>query len=394
MKLTRVLIIMENLPVPADRRVWQEATALVRSGYQVCIICPTGHGLNYRYEHLDGIHIYRHPLPTDTNSKIGYVVEYSAALLWEFLIAWKVYFKHGFDVIHGCNPPDTIFLVALVFKMLGKKFIFDHHDLSPELFKVKFGKNRMLHRILSVLERLTFLTADVVITTNESYRAIAVERGGMAPDRVFVVRSGPDLSKFKPNTVRKWCPEDRRFLVGYVGVMGSQDGVDKLLRVVHRIIHRLRRTDVHFLLIGGGPEFTRMKGYAIELEIQDHTTFSGFLMGDELYSALSAIDVGVGPDAKNDYNDKCTMNKIMEYMAFSKPVVQFDLAEGRATAQQASLYVENNDEGLFAQCIVELLDDPARREEMGKIGHGRIEGRLDWKYEIPNLLAAYSALRK
>lgn len=392
MTIKRVLIIVENLPAPADRRVWQEATTLVRSGYQVCVICPIGYGFNDRYEQLDGVHIYRHPLPIDANSRMGYVAEYSAALFWEFLLAWKVFFKHGFDVIHACNPPDTIFLVAIVFKLLGKKFIFDHHDLNPELFKIKFGKEGILYRILYVFERLTYLTANVAIATNESYRKIALERGGMAPDRVFVVRSGPDTSKFKASALKSWLPDDRQFLVGYVGVMGSQDGVDKLLRVAHCVIHRFARTDIHFLLIGGGPELARMKEYAIELQIQDYTTFSGFLMGDELFSALGAIDVGVGPDAKNDYNDKCTMNKIMEYMACSKPVVQFDLTEGRATAQQASLYVENNDEERFAQCVVDLVDNPDRRVEMGTIGRRRIEDTLDWKYEVANLLAAYDAL--
>ncbi|MGH2567389.1 MAG: glycosyltransferase family 4 protein [Bacteroidota bacterium] len=392
MSQKRVLMIVENLPVPADRRVWQEATALSKAGYKVCVICPTGKGFDRRYERVDDIHIYRHPLPVDARNSLGYIAEYSAALFWEFVLAWKIFFRHGFDVIHGCNPPDLIFLVALVFKPLGKKFIFDHHDINPELFKIKYGKEGMMYRILGILERLTFFSANVSIATNDSYRRIAIERGGMAPDKVFVVRSGPDLSKLRACEPRSSLAKGRRFLVGYIGVMGSQDDVDKLLRVAHCLVHRMGRHDVQFLLIGGGPELARMKALAEELEVGDYVTLSGFLLGDELCSAMSSIDIGVGPDAKNDYNDKCTMNKIMEYMAFSKPVVQFDLTEGRATAHEASLYIKDNNEEEMARCIVDLLDDPEKRAQMGQLGRKRIEDVLDWKYEVPHLLAAYTAV--
>ena len=383
----RVLIIVENLPVPFDRRVWQEAQALRDAGYQVSVICPTGQGHEERREEIDGIAIYRHPLPVEGKGVMGYLVEYPTALFWQFLLAWRVFRERGFDVIHACNPPDDIFLVGLFFKLFGKRFLFDHHDINPELYEVKFGRRDLLYKVLLFMERMTFRTADVVISTNESYKEIALSRGGMDPGRVFVVRSSPDLGRLRPGPPNDALRNGRRFLVGYVGVMGAQDGIDILLRIIHDIVYRLERKDVQFLLIGGGTELEGMKRYAAKLNLTEFVTFTGFLRGQELIDTLGSIDVGVCPDPKDPYNDKCTMNKVMEYMALGKPLVQFDLTEGRYSARDAALYAR--DERDFSAKLLQLLDNPGLREKMGRYGRQRMENELDWRFEVPKLLDAY-----
>jgi glycosyltransferase involved in cell wall biosynthesis len=388
----RVLIIVENLPSPFDRRVWQEATTLRDAGYFVAIICPTGKGCEARHETLEGIDIYRHPLPVEAHGALGYALEYGAALCWEFVLAFKVLRRHGFDAIHACNPPDLIFLVGGFFKLFfGKRFIFDHHDINPELYEAKFGRRDVFYRLMVWMERLTFRTADVSIATNESYRRIALERGGMDADKVFVVRSGPKLDRLRIVPPVEALKRGRRFLVGYVGVMGRQEGIDHLLRAAARIVHELGRDDVQFGLVGGGTSLEAMRAYARELGIEAHVTFTGRVPDDELLAMLNTADVCVNPDVANEMNDKSTMNKIMEYMALGKPIVQFDLTEGRCSAREASLYAKRNDDADFADCIVALLDDPERRARMGEFGRQRVLHELEWKYEAPKLLAAYDA---
>lgn len=390
----RVLIIVENLPVPFDRRVWQEATTLKDAGYEISIICPIGKGYEQRYEILDGIHIYRHPLPLEAEGAVGYFVEYSSALFWELVLACRVAFKRGFDIIHACNPPDTIFLVGAVFKLFGKKFIFDHHDINPELYEAKFKRRDFFYRLLVLFERLTFKTANVSIATNNSYKQIAIERGGMSPERVFVVRSGPNLDRLKLlPPVNAW-KNGRTYMVGYVGVMGKQEGIDYLLQAARYIVVDLKRTDVQFCLVGGGTSLDEMKKYAAELNIADYVTFTGRAPDQVLLEVLNTADVCVNPDIANEMNDKSTMNKIMEYMALGKPIVQFDLTEGRFSAQEASLYAEKNNFIDMAEKIVYLLDNPALRQKMGAVGRSRIENELEWKYEVPKLLAAYAAVDK
>jgi glycosyltransferase involved in cell wall biosynthesis len=393
-KKRRVLIIVENLPSPFDRRVWQEATSLRDAGYEVTIICPVGIG--YATEKFlieDGIHIYRHSLPLEAEGAIGYLVEYSAALFWEFFLAFKVLFTRGFDVIHACNPPDLIFLVGGFFKFFfGKKFLFDHHDINPELYEAKFGRRDFFYKLMVLFERLTFKTANISIATNESYKKIALERGGMDPKRVFVVRSGPKLDRLKIIPPVESLKSGRRFLVGYVGVMGKQEGIDYLLQAAAHIVNKMGRKDVHFGLVGGGTSLEEMKRYAQELGIADYVTFTGRVLDQQLLEMLNTADVCVNPDAANEMNDKSTMNKIMEYMALSKPIVQFDLAEGRFSAQDASLYAKNNDAVDMAEKIVALLDDPERRKSMGEFGRNRVLNELEWKYEVPKLLAAYEKL--
>jgi glycosyltransferase involved in cell wall biosynthesis len=389
----RVLIIVENLPLPFDRRVWQEARTLRDAGYSVSIICPKGPGCERGYEELDGIAIYRHSMPFEASGALGYLGEYTWALLAEFILSLRVlFFGGGFDVIQACNPPDTIFLIGGFYKFFGKKFIFDHHDINPELYVAKFNRKDFFYRLLLTLERWTFKTADVCIATNDSYRRIAIERGGVSPSRVFVVRSGPDLSRLKilpPDPALK-C--GRRFLVGYVGVMGRQEGIDGLLTAVRHIVHDLGRQDIHFGLVGGGTSLSEAKALAKELGLDEFVTFTGRVPDDELLAMLNTADICVNPDVANDMNDKSTMNKIMEYMALGKPIVQYDLTEGRVSAQDASLYAAKNDPIDLANKMLTLLDDQALRQRMGVIGRERVRTVLAWDHEVPRLLAAYEAL--
>ena len=388
----KVLIIVENLPVPFDRRVWQEATTLQEAGYLVSIICPAGKDHERRKETLQGIHIYRYRLPMEGRGFLGYVIEYGWSLMAQFLLACRVLYERGFDVIHACNPPDNIFLIGGFFKVFGKRFLFDHHDINPELFEAKFGKRGLLYRALVLSERLTFMTAKVSIATNESYRQIAITRGRMDPAKVFVVRSGPDLTRVHTVAPNPSLKNGRQFLVGYVGVMGEQEGIDYLLRAVRIIVNDKDRQDVHFGLVGGGTELENMKLYAAELGISDYVTFTGRIPDEPMLEMLSTADICVNPDVANEMNDKSTMNKIMEYMALGKPVVQFDLTEGRRSALEASVYAKENDEEDLAEKIIELLGDEERRRRMGEYGRRRVEEELQWNYEAPKLLAAYDAL--
>jgi glycosyltransferase involved in cell wall biosynthesis len=391
----RILILVENLPSPFDRRVWQEAITLRAHGYGVSIICPTGKGYERHYEEIDGIHIYRYDLPIEAKGAKGYAIEYSAALFHSFRLAWKVRRDRGFDAIHACNPPDLLFLIGGFFKLFfGTKFLFDHHDISPELYEAKFGRRDFFWKLMLWLERMTFKTADVSIATNESYKKIAIERGGIAPSRVFVVRSGPMLDRLKIMPPVESLKKGRKYLVGYVGVMGKQEGIDYLLRTACHLIKDYGRTDIQFGLVGGGTELESLKIYAKELGIADYVTFTGRVPDKEMLEVLNTADICINPDIANEMNDKSTMNKIMEYMALGKPIVQFDLTEGRFSAQEASLYAKKNDEKDMAEKIIELLDSPERRNKMGEFGKNRVCNELEWKYEVPKLLQAYDELFK
>jgi glycosyltransferase involved in cell wall biosynthesis len=389
----RVLIIVQNLPVPFDRRVWQEATALSANGYQVAVICPAARGYTARYECLQGIHIYRHPLPLEARGAWGYVLEYATSLFWELLLSLRVLRRHGFDAIHACNPPDNIFIIGALFKLFARKrFLFDHHDINPELYEAKFGRRDLFYRLVRLSEWLTFLVADISIATNESYRRIALERGGMAPERVFVVRSGPSLERLRILPPVPRFKRGRRFLVGYVGVMGAQEGIPYLLEAARHIVHDLGREDVQFALVGGGPALEQMRRLSSQMRLDPYVDFLGRVPDATLLEVLNTADVCVNCDEVNPMNDKSTMNKIMEYMALGKPIVQFELTEGRFSAREASLYARPNDARDFAQRILELLADPERRERMGRFGRERVERHLAWEYEAPKLLAAYEAL--
>ena len=390
--MKRVLILVENLPSPFDRRVWQEATALRDAGYTVSIICPTGKGYEEKYQEIDGIAIHRYDLLLEAEGPLGYALEYYRALFWTFVLSWKVLFTRGFDVIHACNPPDLFFVIGGFFKLLGKKFVFDHHDINPELYEAKFGRRDFFWKLMVWLERMSFRVADVSIATNESYKKIAIERGGMDPDKVYVVRSGPKLDRLRILPPVPALKKGRTYMVGYVGVMGAQEGIDLLLMSARHLIIDMGRTDVHFGLVGGGTSLDQMKQLAQELGIADHVTFTGRVPDQELLEMLNTSDVCVNPDVANDMNDKSTMNKIMEYMALGKPIVQFDLVEGKYSAQAASLYANKNDPVDMARKIAELLDDPDQRARMGEYGRNRVINELEWVYEEPKLLAAYDRL--
>jgi len=388
----RVLIIVENLPCPFDRRVWQEARALSSAGYLMSIICPKAPGYEKSFERIDGIEIHRHRLPTEADGAFGYALEYGVALAMEFWLSLKILFGRGFDVIHACNPPDTIFLIGAFYKLFGKKYVFDHHDINPELYEAKFGKRGFGRKLLVALERMSFLTADRVISTNESYRSIAIGRGRKDPRHVHVVRSGPDLTRIKQVPPNPALRNGRRYLVGYVGVMGKQEGIDLLLQAVQLIVKQLGRTDIQFGLVGGGTELAAMRELARQLGVADYVTFTGRAPDAELLEMLNTADVCVNPDRANDMNDRSTMNKIMEYMALGKPVVQFDLTEGRVSAGDASWYARPNDVADLAEKIVALLADEAQRARMGALGRERIERVLSWQHEAPRLLAVYDNL--
>ncbi len=390
--MKNVLFLVENLPSPFDRRVWQEATTLKSAGYGVSIICPTGKGYEKHFEEIDGIAIYRYDLPVEAHGAVGYAIEYSLAMFWTFLLTWRVLFTRGFDAIHACNPPDLFFLIGGFFRLLGKKFVFDHHDINPELYEAKFGRRDFFWKLMVAFERLTFSTANVSIATNESYRRIAIGRGGMDPDKVFVVRSGPSLERLKVVPPVRALKNGRRYLVGYVGVMGKQEGIDLLLCAIRQIVDLHGRHDIQFGLVGGGTSLEEMKALARKLNIEDYVTFTGRVPDADLLAMLNTADVCVNPDIANEMNDKSTMNKIMEYMALGKPIVQFDLTEGRFSAQGASLYAKRNDPDDLAAKIIELVDDPQRCAEMGAYGRSRVENELEWHYEQPKLLAAYDSL--
>lgn len=385
----KVLIIVENLPVPFDPRVWKEACSLREHGYEVTVLCPKGKNYRKRYERLEGIHIYRHPMPKEGNGVLGYVCEFSCALFWEVSYSWWIYFRRGFHVIQGCNPPDDIFLVALPFKLLGVKYIFDHHDANPELYLSKYESKGLLYRAQQVLEKLTYRFSDVVMATNESYKELAVKRGGMSHEDVFVVRNGPDTDTFKLAPVNPLLRHGKKYLVGYVGTMSVQEGLDILLDVALHI-RNMGRRDVHFSCVGGGPGLAGLRQLVKEKNLGDMVDFTGRVPDQQLLDVLSTADVCVNPDKPCEMNDISTMIKIMEYMALGKPIVQFDLKEGRFSAGEASLYADNHRRVEdFAAKILWLLDHPEERKRMGEIGRRRVETELDWKFSVESLLAAY-----
>jgi glycosyltransferase involved in cell wall biosynthesis len=385
-----ILIIVENLPVPFDRRVWQEANTLRESGANVSIICPKMNEYTTSYEVINGIEIYRHPLPLEARGALGYLWEYSSALFWEFLLSWKIFFKKKFHVIHGCNPPDLIFLIAVFFKLFRVKYVFDHHDINPELFIAKYNKKGLFYRLLLLMERLTFATADFSIATNESYKEIATGRGKMAENKVQVIRSGPKLDRLKLLPPDKKYLRGRKYLVGYVGVIGEQEGIDLLLESISYICSQ--REDIQFAIVGGGSDLERMKLLSAEKGLDGFVDFYGRVSDDLLVSVLNTADVCVNPDKPTEMNNLSTMNKIMEYMALKKPIVQYDLKEGRFSAAEASLYIKNGDTKEFGDKIIYLIDNPDIRKSMGEFGYNRVVTELSWEYESEKLTGFYNQI--
>ncbi|MDE6326462.1 MAG: glycosyltransferase family 4 protein [Duncaniella sp.] len=386
----RILIIVENLPVPFDTRVWQEASTLAANGYTVSVICPKGKGYNDDYECIDGVHIYRHDLPTEGNGAIGYAREYFSALWNEYRLARKIYKKHGFHVIHGCNPPDDIYMVARMFRGKGVDYVFDHHDICPELYEAKFGKKSgLFYKSQLWLERNTYRHCTFAFVTNESYRRIAIERGGMAPDKVHVLRSGPRLERLVIRPPKPEIKRGRRFMIGYLGVIGQQEGIQYMLQAAKHIRDNMGRDDIFWGIVGGGPHLDELRRLCTSMGLDDIVEFTGRVDDNKMLDYLNTADICVNSDEYNEMNDKSTMNKVLEYMALGKPIVQFDLTEGRYSAQGASLYARPNDAVDMAEKVISLLDDPDRRAEMSRIGRDRIVNHLSWDHTSRALLDAY-----
>lgn len=385
-----VLIIVENLPVPLDRRVWQECLALRDAGYKVLVICPQMKGHVRPFEVLEEITIYRHRMVLEAKGLLGFFLEYASALWGETVLAWKAYRAHRFRIIHLCNPPDLLFAVAWPFKLLGVRVIFDVHDLWPEMFEAKFRKRNLLYWAVRFAQWLNYKCADVVLATNETNRRAALENGGKDPARVFLVRTAPKI----PNTALAPNPDlkkGRRYLVGYVGVMGSADGVNLLLDAAAAVVHEMGRKDIQFLLMGDGPEYSDLLALRDKLKLTEFVDMPGWAYNDFLFSALKTIDLGVTCDIPNAYNHSCTMNKVLEYMAFAKPQVSFDLVETRASALDAGVYVSEVSARKLGEAIVRILDDEQGRAAMGQRGHERLHRELNWDKSVEQLLAAYQA---
>jgi glycosyltransferase involved in cell wall biosynthesis len=359
----------------------------------VHVICPQGTKRDLEAEvEIDGVRIYRYPLKAATGGPAGYLQEYGTALWHTFRLARKVRARGKIDVVHACNPPDLLFLVARMLKRGGTKFIFDQHDLVPELYLSRFERGEdALYRAVCALERRTFKAADVVISTNESYRDVALSRGGKRPEDVFVVRSAPVVERFRPVEPEPELKRGKPHMLCYLGVMGPQDGVDYALRSLAALRDDLGRSDWHAAFVGAGDTFDAMVALSKELGLTDQVEFTGRIPDADLVRYLSASDVCLAPDPLNPLNDVSTMNKIMEYMAMSRPVVSFDLKEARVSAGDAAVYAPANDELAFAKLIAGLLDDPEERVRMGELGQARINGPLSWDNSRKALLAAYEA---
>jgi len=388
----KILILVENLPVPLDRRVWMEATTLVETGYQGSDDRPKGKYSAF-YEVMQNVRIYRYPLPS-LESVFGHFLEYAIALPITFFLTFVVFFKDGFDVIQSANPPDFFFIIGGFFKMFGKKFIFDHHDLMPEICDSRWNgwKHKVAYLPSVWAEKQTFKTADWVIATNESYRQIAIQRGGVNPEKVVVVRSGPEIDKFKPVPVNDSWRNGKEYLVGYLGVMGPNDGMEYLLETINFIVHSLNRTDIHFILIGSGDLQPKLKKICTRFGLDEFVEFTGRIPDQQVKEILSTADLAVAPDPRDPLNDVSTMNKIIEYMALEKALVCFDLREAKVSAGEAAIYAKPNDTQDFALKIIELLEQPDKRKEMASYGRKRFLDSLAWDHQKKHLLRLYQEL--
>ncbi|MET1044804.1 MAG: glycosyltransferase family 4 protein [Microbacteriaceae bacterium] len=390
-----VLIIVQNLPVPLDRRVWLECQALIARGYRVSVICPKGPGDPAR-QHIDGVDIYKYPPAREAKGVLGFVWEFAYSWLRTALLSLTVRRKARFDIIQACNPPDTYWLLALLWRASGVKFVFDHHDLNPELFISRFGEPRgglkaLEYRGLLWLERATFRAADRVISTNESYKAIAVQRGHRRPDEVTVVRSGPDTRRMRPIYPDQPRAADEINLV-YLGIMGPQDGVDQVLLVVDELVHRRGRSNVRATLLGFGDCFPDLTAQSTELGLDEHVTFTGRVDKVAIAEHLSRADIGLCPDLKTPLNDLSTMNKTMEYMSYALPSVSFDLVETRISGGDTVLYVPSGDISAFADAVEALIDDPARRAELGRKARARVATLMDWRPQAEAYVSVFDEL--
>lgn len=392
-----IVMVVENDPMPRDTRVWGEALALRQRGFEVCAIAPKGPQGRYdeSYSCLNGIHIYRYSLPSG-ESTIGFIVEYFIAFVMTCWLCLRVWRRHGIDVVHVANPPDIFFPLGWLLHIFGKRFVFDQHDLSPELFEVLFLDERhanwlarLMHRFMLLCERLTYQTSDLVIVTNETFRRIAIKRGRRPENHVVVVRNGPRMNGMQEVTPEPALKMGKPYLLAYLGVMGAQDGVDYAIRALARLVHTRGRNDVALALLGTGAEEEALRSLTHDLGLDACVHFTGWVEQDVIARYLTTADIGVSPDPRNRLNDACTMIKTMEYMAYGMPVVAFDLTETRFSAQGAALYAQPNLVEDFAAKIEILLDDATLRSQMGAVGRRRIEDALSWEHSEYSLIAAY-----
>ena len=384
----RVLILLQNEPLPSDRHVWNQSTALTRAGYDVTVICPTGEQRDLdSSEEIDGVTIHRYEPRRADDRPIDYALEYLDALRSIRRLAVHLSRERAFDIVHACSPPDFLLLAALGLRRRGARFIFDHHDLTPELYLSRFGGG-LLHRLTLIAEQVAFRAADIVLSVNDSYRRVAIERGHRDPDDVQVVRTGPDLTRLAPTDPDPSLRRGKRFLLSYVGVMGPQDGVDQGLWALAAL--KTIRQDWHAVFMGDGDVIDEMRALTLELGLDDSVEFTGWVEQDTICRVLSTSDVCLAPDPKNPLNDVSSMVKISEYMAMSRPIVSYDLAESRVGAGAAAVFAAPGDHSGFARLISELLDDPQRRSAMGSAGRARAEEFFAWEHQERSLLAAYS----
>jgi len=391
----RVLMLVENNSYPRDTRVRSEAEALRGAGYQVSVICPSAKGLVW-HESVNGVHVYRFPQNSEAHGFLGYLWEYGFSTVAIFLLSLLVWARDGFDVIHAANPSDTLVFIAAFHKLFGKRFVFDHHDLSPEMYNANFGNraNRVVYHVLVWLEKFSCRLADHVIATNESYKQVEMERSGVPAERITIVRNGPDLRRFPAGDSDPALPSNRKAVIGYVGLMGPHDGIDCLLRALNHLVYSLRRTDFECVLVGGVSEsmLNTLNALKTQLGLDDFVRFTGWVSEADKLRYLGSADICVDPDPSNPFNDRSTMIKIAEYMAMGKPVIGFDLPENRFTAQEAGLFVPANDDPAFAQALAALMDDPIRRQVMGAFGRRRVETELAWCYSVPKLISVYRSI--
>lgn len=389
----RVLYVLQGLPVPFDRRAWLHATTLAVNGYTVSFICPKGRGYDLSREEREGVDIYRYWRPVEGEGKLGFIAKSLWCFFATLLLSLRVaLFGRGFDILHICNPPEIYWPIAWFWRGFGKVFIWDHRDLSPELAEAKFGAgDGVIMSLLLLLERLSFKAAQIIVATNESYKKIAIERGGKRPEDVFIVRSAPSLAKFKIYEPDPSLKKGKPHLILYLGEMGPQDGVDNLIRALKALRDERGRADFHCVLIGGGTYQPTVAAYAAEIGVADLCTFTGIVSDELLCRILSSGNVAVDPLPKNGWSDRSTMNKVLEYMFFGLPIVVGELTEARVSADAAALYVEPGNAPAMAKGIATLLDDPALRRTMGEFGQNRLRNTVAFEYSVPHLLAAYDA---
>jgi len=383
------VIVVENLPVPVDRRVWQEAQALHRAGWTVSVICPTNADFPKPFEIIDDIAIYRHPLPPEGRGAVAYFREYSTALLHEFRLLFRVHRERGFSIIQACNPPDLIFLAALPFKLIGKRFIYDQHDVSPELFIVKFGRKGLLYRALLFFERMSYRTADRVIAANATFKDIAISRGGKTPSQVEVVYGVPDRKRIHRVEPEPGLHGGRKFILGYVGIINEQDGVDHLVRAVAHLVKVIGFRDFRAVIVGSGPALEPVRSLASALEVEDFILFTGYLKGETLLAYLSAFDIGIIPDPLNEANDLMSMNKVFEYCALGIPTACYPLKETKRLLGEAGVYAPSHEPEGLAEACLKLMGDEALRARSAAAAAKLSAESFVWENEARKYVATY-----